>query len=189
MSRIGKKLINLPEDIDYSLVGNKISLSGKMGSLSLELPPSLKIEVKNRQVAITRLADGQKNRMLHGTFRQLLANNLKGVREGWQKELEVKGTGFRVNLEGSDLVLNLGFSHPVRVTPPAGINFEVKENFLTVRGVDKAQVGLMADKIRRIYLPDAYKGKGIRYLGEQITLKPGKAAKVGVTGGAAAPAK
>jgi len=189
MSRIGKKLISMPEGVTYNFEGSKISLTGKLGSLSLQLPPSLKVEIRDRQIFVSRLADDKKSKMMHGTYRQLLANILKGVMEGWKKELEVRGTGFRVGLEGDDLVFNLGFSHPVKIVPPEGIKFEVKENILTVMGLDKAKVGLVADKIRKIYLPDAYKGKGIRYLGEHVVLKPGKAAKAGVAGATTVSAK
>jgi len=187
MSKIGQKPIVVPEGSRLVLRGTGLSVSGPLGEINFDFPPELKLEQKENLVMIGRKSEGKKEKMLHGTFRQLIANALKGVNQGWRKDLEVKGVGFRVRLEGEDLILTLGFSHPVKVSPTKGIKFEVSENKIGVWGIDKAKVGLIADKIKRIYPPDAYKGKGIRYFGEQVILKPGKAAKAGV--GAAGGAK
>jgi len=181
MSKIGKKQIFIPSEVKIELEGEKIKISGPLGQISFKIPVELKAELKENQLKIVKLTDLEQAKMLHGTFRQLVFNAIKGVKEGWKKELEVKGTGFKANLEGESLVLSLGFSHPVKVAPAEGIKFEVEENKITVIGVDKAKVGLVADQIKRIYPPDAYKGKGIRYLGEKIILKPGKSAKAGST--------
>lgn len=179
MSKIGRKPIVIPQNCSFVLKEGEVDISGPVGGINLETPKGLKVEVRQNSVWVERMGDEKKLKMLHGCFRQILANAIQGVVEGWSKELEVKGTGFKVNLEGKDLILNLGFSHPVKFSPPQGLNFEVKENKIKIKGVDRAKVGLVAEKIRRVYPPDPYKGKGIRYLGEQITLKPGKAAKIG----------
>lgn len=179
MSKIGKKPIIVPSSVKIELKGEEIKISGQLGEITFKIPNGLKIKSIGSQLLLTRLTEERQTRMLHGTFRQLFFNAIKGVTEGWEKQLEVRGIGFRANLEGENLVLSLGFSHPVKLVPPEGIKFEVKENKITVTGVDKAKVGLQADKLRRIYPPDSYKGKGIRYAGEEIILKPGKTAKVG----------
>jgi large subunit ribosomal protein L6 len=189
MSRIGKKAVFIPEGVTLKVDGNQVMVSGKLGNLDLTLPAILKIEVKDKEILVSCPSEEKKDQMLHGTFRQYLANMIKGVTEGWKKDLEVRGVGYRVNLEGENLIFNLGYSHPVKAVPPKGIKYEVKENVVSVFGLDKASVGLEADRIRRIAPPDMYKGKGIRYLGEVINLKPGKAVKAGAAAGAAAPGK
>lgn len=187
MSRIGKKPITILTEAKVEIKPGEITVSGKEGNLTLTIPTGLKLDLKDNQILVSRLNEEEQTRMSHGTFRQLISNALKGTTEGWRKELEVKGTGFRVNLEGDSLVLNLGFSHPVKVSPFPGIKFECKENRFSVIGSDKAQVGIQSDRIKKISPPDAYKGKGIRYVDEKITLKPGKSAKAGAGAGAAAP--
>lgn len=179
MSRLGKKPILIPEGATVNINGQLISVFGQFGALEFKIPEELKAEIKDGVFFVRGKDMSSLTKMLHGTWHQLLGNSFKGVSEGWRKELEVKGTGFRVVLEGESLVLNLGFSHPVKVDPVKGIKFEVKEAKISVIGPDKSLVGLIADKIRKIYPPDAYKGKGIRYVNEKITLKPGKSAKVG----------
>lgn len=179
MSKIGKKPINVPANCQISQQGEELSVSGPLGKVNVRLPNGLGTEKKESAISLMVKVDEERVKTLQGTFRQILANAVKGVTEGWSKELEVKGTGFKASLEGADLVLNLGFSHPVRLTPAEGVKFEVKENKIKVLGADKDKVGLTAAKIRQVCPPDSYKGKGVRYLGEQITLKPGKAAKVG----------
>lgn len=183
MSKIGKKPILIPEKIKLEMKDSSLMVEGPLGTLKVNIPSVLKVETKENQLLLLRLKDDKKAKMLHGTIRQLINNAIKGVTEGWKKELEVKGTGFRVGLENEVLVLNLGFSHPVMVKPPLGIKFEAKEGKISVFGPDKALVSQVAAKIRRIYPPDAYKGKGIKYLGEQIILKPGKTIKTGATVG------
>lgn len=183
MSKIGKKPIIVPSSVKIELKGEEIKISGQLGEITFKIPNGLKIKSIGSQLLLTRLTEERQTRMLHGTFRQLFFNAIKGVTEGWEKQLEVRGTGFRANLEGENLVLSLGFSHPVKQAPPEGIKFEVKENIITISGIDKAKVGSMADRIRKNYPPDSYKGKGIRYVGEQIVLKPGKSAKAGPLAG------
>lgn len=185
MSKIGQKPINVPEGSKLVLKDKVLTVSGPLGEINLNFPDELSLEQKESLVAVSRKSEHKQAKMLHGTFRQLIANAFQGVNQGWRKDLEVKGVGFKVRLEGEELILTLGFSHPVKISPPEGIKFEVDENKIGVLGIDKAKVGLIADKIRRVYPPDAYKGKGIRYLGERVILKPGKAAKAGVgtTGG------
>jgi len=179
MSKIGKKPVEIPASVKVELDEKEIKFSGPVGQMNLLIPKELKIEINGDLVHILADQKIKEAKMMQGTFRQLIFNALKGVSEGWEKGLEVKGTGFKVNKEGEILVLTLGFSHPVKISPPEGIKFEVKENLIFVRGANKALVGLVADQIRKIYPPDAYKGKGIRYQGEKIILKPGKSAKTG----------
>jgi len=179
MSKIGKKPIDVPAGAKVELDEKEIRVSGPVGQMNFLIPQELKIEIDGNLIHVLADQETKAAKMRHGTFRQLIFNALKGVSEGWEKGLEVKGTGFKVNKEGESLVLTLGFSHPVRVSPPEGIKFDVKENLIFVRGADKALVGLVADQIRKIYPPDAYKGKGIKYQGEKIILKPGKSAKTG----------
>lgn len=188
MSKIGKKPIEIPADVQIKFEGQKVSASGKMGSGEITIPIGLKLEMAENRLQLKKIAQDSQTRMSFGTFRQLIANLIKGVAEGWKKELEVRGTGFRSKLEGEKLVLNIGFSHPVHVDPPEGIKFEANENKISVIGIDKVLVGQVADKLRKIYPPDPYKGKGIRYFGEQISLKPGKTVKAG-SGGATAGGK
>jgi large subunit ribosomal protein L6 len=182
MSRIGKKPVLIPEGVSLQIEGDILVVSGKLGVARLKIPAGVKVQLKENLISIGREHEDRQSIMNQGTFRQLLANLIKGVVEGWQKKLEVKGTGFRAEKQGEDLALTVGFSHQVKISPPAGIKFEVRENKITVTGFDKALVGQTADKIHKIRLPDPYKGKGIKYLDEQLIFKPGKTAKVGVTG-------
>lgn len=183
MSRIGKKIILLSPGANFSLDQNKAAISGPLGEIVLTVPEGLEIKKEENKISIVNHSEEEKTAMMHGTFRQTLFNAIQGVTQGWKKELEVKGTGFKAQLEAENLILNVGFCHPVKVPPPDKIKYEVKENKITIIGPDKVKVGLLADKIRKIYPPDSYKGKGIRYFGEKIVLKPGKAAKVGAVGG------
>lgn len=181
MSRIGKKEIQIPEGVSVDFNGQVVSVSGPKGSLLFHLLPG--VEVKKVDQKIMVKADGTKEtQALHGTVRQRLSNMIKGVDEGWSQMLEVMGTGYRVNLADKKLVFSLGFSHKVEVEPPEGITFQVAENKVTISGVDKVLVGKVAAETRQLKVPDSYKGKGIRYLGERIKLKPGKATKAGGTG-------
>lgn len=180
MSRIGKKPIILSEGVTVELKDRLLTVSGMKGGLSFEIKPQIEVKVVNGQILVSRKKDDTQTRALHGTTRQVIANMVKGVSEGWSKILEVVGTGYRASLQDEKLVLSLGFSHPVEVAPPSRISFSVSGNKITVSGIDKALVGQTAANIRSIRPPDPYKGKGIRYLGEKVKLKPGKAAKIGV---------
>lgn len=183
MSKIGRKPITVPSGVNVEILQDKLIISGPKGSLSLRVPEGIKVEKSDSRVFVSKLIEKEKIKMHYGTTRQLIFNAIKGVNEGWEKELEIRGTGFKAALEEEILVLTLGFSHPVKFEAPPGIKFEVKENKIFVSGTDKETVGLTAEKIRRIYPSDPYKGKGIRYFKEEIILKPGKAAKVGAQTG------
>lgn len=182
MSRIGKKPIKIPAEVQIRSRAGEIVVAGPKGELLVDIPDQIRVTIEDNRILVQRESDQKKVKALHGTIRQLLANAIVGVTEGWEKELEVVGTGYRVAKEGDKLILSLGFSHKVPFEPPSGIVLQVEgQNKIKVAGTDKALVGRTAATIRSIRPPDAYKGKGIRYLGEEIKLKPGKAAK-GITG-------
>ena len=184
MSKIGRKPISVPGEVKVEILQDEVVIIGPKGDVNLRIPSGIKVEKTDSQILVSKLTEEEKIKMFQGTTRQLIYNAIRGVIEDWKKELEIQGTGFKANLEGDTLVLNLGFSHSVRFAAPPGIRFEVKENKISIFGVNKEKVGLTAEKIRKIYPPDPYKGKGIRYEKEEIILKPGKAAKVGAQSGA-----
>jgi large subunit ribosomal protein L6 len=177
MSRLSKKSILIPEGAEIEIQTGLVKANGPQGSLCLKLPGRIKIEKVGTELSVKQEGEDKKNKALAGTIRQLVANMLTGVTRGWEKNLEVVGTGYRPALEGEALVLSLGFSHRVRIPPTPGIKIEISENKIRISGVDKALVGQVAAEIRKVRPPDPYKGKGIRYLGEVLKLKPGKAAK------------
>lgn len=178
MSRIGNKPISIPSGVTVEVNGGKVIVTGPKGVLSFEFAPEIKIEVKNSQAEVVRVKESPKAKSLHGLSRTLLENMILGVTAGWNKGLELVGVGYRASIEGENLVLHIGFSHPVIFPVPAGITFEVKENTkINVSGIDKQLVGETAARIRRIKPPEPYKGKGIRYVGEVVRKKAGKAAK------------
>lgn len=185
MSRIGKKPIKIPEGVTIQIEGGNVSVTGPKGNLSFGFRPEIKVSVSDNSVNVDRVAETAKAKSLHGLSRTLLENMVLGVTAGWNKGLELVGVGYRAVVEGTDLVLNVGFSHPVKFPAPGGITFEVADNTrINVSGRDKQLVGETAAKIRRIRPPEPYKGKGIRYVGEVIRRKAGKAVKaVGATGG------
>lgn len=182
MSKIGKKPIIIPEGVTVSLKDGSLTVVGPKGQLALKLAAKIKVEIKEKEILISRLKGDKQTHANQGTVRQLIANMIQGVKEGWTKVLEIQGTGYRAQIENGKLILSLGFSHPVEVIPPEGVEIEVEKNLIKISGLDKALVGQEAAKIRAIRPPDAYKGKGIRYQGEVIKLKPGKAAKMGAAG-------
>jgi large subunit ribosomal protein L6 len=182
MSKIGKQPIKIPEGVEVSLKEDLLSVAGSGGKLGLKIAPKIKVAIGNKEAIVSRLREDKQTRANQGTIRQLIVNMIQGVKEGWVKNLEIHGTGYRVKLEGEKLILSLGFSHPVEVIPPEGIKFQTEKNLIKVAGIDKALVGREAAKIRAVRPPDVYKGKGIRYQGEKIKLKPGKAAKMGAAG-------
>lgn len=179
MSRIGRQPIPLSGQVKVELQDRRVTVTGPKGQLSRELPPFVTVHLDEGQMVVTRPSDAPKHRAMHGLTRTLLANMVTGVTEGFSKTLEIQGVGYRAQLQGSKLVLSVGYSHPVEVTPPPGISFEVDGNRVTVRGIDKELVGQVAANIRAIRPPEPYKGKGIRYLGEYVRRKAGKAAKGG----------
>ncbi len=182
MSRIGKKPVKIPEGVTISQEGAVITVIGPKGTLTQSFRPEIELVIENGKVLVNRVAETPKAKSLHGLSRTLLENMMQGVSSGWNKGLELVGVGYRASLEGTTLVLTLGFSHPVKVVPPPGIVFEVMENVrINVKGVDKQQVGEIAAQIRRVKPPEPYKGKGIRYIGEVVRRKAGKAAKAAGT--------
>jgi large subunit ribosomal protein L6 len=184
MSRIGRLPIKLPTGVDCKVEGNVVKVKGAKGSLERPLPPHVKVELKDKAVHVTRESDERLSRSMHGLARTLINNMVVGVSEGYSKQLNIVGVGFKVELKGKDLLMQLGFSHPVNFAAPTGIQFEVdaKKNCITVKGIDKESVGQTSANIRNLKPPEPYKGKGIMYAGEILIRKAGKAA-VGATGG------
>ncbi|WP_261167072.1 50S ribosomal protein L6 [Microbacterium sp. Marseille-Q6965] len=178
MSRIGRLPIDIPAGVTVTVDGQQVAVKGPKGELSLTVAKPIEVKVEENQVLVTRPDDERESRSLHGLTRTLINNNIIGVTEGYSKGLEVVGTGYRVAQKGSAIEFALGFSHPVTVEPPAGITFTVEgNNKLTVSGIDKQAVGEVAANIRKIRKPEPYKGKGVRYAGEQVRRKAGKAGK------------
>jgi len=182
MSRISKIPISIPSNVNVSVSGNNVKVSGPKGDLMWTTPYEMVVEVNNGKVFVSSQALEVDN--LLGLTRSLLFNMVKGVDEGWTKTLELNGTGYRANVAGNSLNLALGFSHPVVIEAPKGIAFVVKENKITVSGSDKSLVGEIAAKIRSLRPVDPYKAKGFKYEGEVVIKKAGKAAKAGATAGA-----
>ncbi len=175
MSRIGKVPIAVPEGVQVDIQGNKVTVRGPRGTLSRELHPDMKIERQDSNLVVSRPTDGRIHRSLHGLTRSLVANMVEGVTNGFSRRLEVAGVGYRAQLVGKDVVLQVGFSHPVQVEAPEGITLVVEgNNRIVVSGMDKQMVGETAAQIRRIKPPEPYKGKGIKFAEEQVRRKVGK---------------
>lgn len=178
MSRIGKQPIPVPSGVEVKIDGSTVTCKGPKGELSRTFTDILTIVVEDGAVVVTRPDDSREAKSMHGLTRTLIANMVTGVSEGFFKNLEIVGVGYRAQLKGSDLELALGFSHPVLITPEPGITFEVPApTKITVRGIDKQRVGQIASEIRAWRKPEPYKGKGVRYEGEYVRRKLGKAAK------------
>ena len=178
MSRIGRKPIRVPSGVDITLDNTVITVKGPKGTLTRELHKDMKVTVENNEITVVRPSDNKTHRSLHGTTRSVVSNMVSGVTEGFAKSLELVGVGYRASKSGDKIVLNVGYSHPVEITPEAGIEFEVPSNTkIIVRGIDKERVGAYAAKIRSVREPEPYKGKGIKYEGERIIRKEGKAGK------------
>jgi len=179
MSRIGNSPIAVPSGVDVNINGSSVVVKGPKGSLSRELIGGISLRQEDGQIIVERPNDERESRSLHGLSRALVNNMVVGVTEGFVKELEIVGVGYRAELKGpSALRLNLGFSHPVDVEAPEGVSFEVPaQTRIIVKGIDKEAVGQVAANIRSIRKPEPYKGKGVRYLGEKILRKAGKAGK------------
>ncbi len=176
MSRIGRMPISIPKGVSLEVRPGEVRVKGPKGELSVPVDPDLKVVVEGEEARVERPSDARRHRALHGLTRTLIANAVTGVTQGYVKELEIKGIGYRAKLAGNKLELSVGFSHPVVFEPPEGIKIEVPEpTKIRVSGIDKQKVGQVAANIRAIRPPDAYKGKGIRYAGEVVRLKPGKA--------------
>ncbi len=176
MSRVGKKPIEIPENVEVKIEGQKVIIKGLKGELSREIRPEIKVEVKNNQIFVLPKEETKKTKAFWGLTRTLLANMIKGVTEGYEKKLEIEGLGFKALVEGEDLKLLVGFTHPVKIKAPQDIKFLVEKNVITVSGIDKEKVGLIAAMIRKVKPPEPYKGKGIRYQGEIVRRKAGKKA-------------
>ena len=178
MSRIGRKPITIPAGVDVKLDGNKITVKGSKGELSYEFNSDITVAVEGSEIIVTRPSDDKEHRALHGLTRTLIANMIIGVSEGYSKTLEINGVGYRAQKQGNNLVMNLGFSHQVIVPEIAGITIEVPgPNQVIISGADKQLVGQFAADVRKKRPPEPYKGKGIKYAGEYIRRKEGKAAK------------
>jgi large subunit ribosomal protein L6 len=178
VSRIGKQPIPVPSGVEVKIDGSTVSVKGPKGELSGTYNDQISIKMEDGTIVVERPDDSRESRSLHGLTRTLISNMVVGVSEGYAKNLEIVGVGYRATLKGSDLELALGFSHPVVVTPESGITFEVPApTKITVRGIDKQRVGQVAADIRKWRKPEPYKGKGVRYEGEYVRRKLGKAAK------------
>jgi large subunit ribosomal protein L6 len=178
MSRIGRQPIAIPGGVEIAIEGSRVSVTGPKGALDRTFHRDMRILMEDGSLRVERPSDERSHRSLHGLTRSLIANMVEGVTNGFEKRLEIVGVGYRAALKGSDLELAVGFSHPVVFRPPSGIEFEVPaQNRIVVRGIDKQQVGEVAAEIRKVRKPEPYKGKGIRYEGEYVRKKAGKAAK------------
>jgi large subunit ribosomal protein L6 len=178
MSRIGKMPVTVPSGVDVKVDGVQVTVKGSKGELSREFTDRVSFSMDDGVITVAREDDTRESRALHGLSRALLANMVEGVSEGFSKVLEIQGVGYRASLKGSDIELLVGYSHPVNVKAPKGITFEVPEpTRIIVSGIDKEQVGQVAADIRKVRPPEPYKGKGIRYEGEYVRRKAGKAGK------------
>jgi large subunit ribosomal protein L6 len=178
MSRIGKMPVTVPSGVDVKVDGTQVTVKGSKGELSREFTDRVSFTMDDGVITVAREDDTRESRALHGLSRALLSNMVVGVSEGFSKVLEIQGVGYRASLKGSDIELLVGFSHPVNVKAPKGITFDVPEpTRIIVTGIDKEQVGQVAADIRKVRPPEPYKGKGIRYSGEYVRRKAGKAGK------------
>ncbi|WP_342513672.1 50S ribosomal protein L6 [Sporosarcina sp. FSL K6-1522] len=179
MSRIGKKPIVVPENVTVTIAENNfVTVKGPKGELTNTFNSDIKIEQEGNVITLVRPSESKEHRSIHGTTRSLLDNMVVGVSQGFERKLELVGVGYRAQLQGTKLVLNVGYSHPVEFTPEAGVEVEVPANTkITVRGINKERVGALASNIRQVRPPEPYKGKGIRYEGEHVRRKEGKTGK------------
>lgn len=182
MSRIGKMPVEVPKQVTVDISGSTVTVNGPKGTLTRTFHPDIQIRMDDGHIIVSRPSDHRTHRALHGLTRALIANMVQGVSEGFRRQLVIEGVGYRAETRGRNLVLNVGYSHPVEITPPEGVQITVERGAknLTVEGIDKEVVGEVAAKIRAVRPPEPYKGKGIRYADEYVRRKPGKAGKVGV---------
>ena len=177
MSRIGRQPIPVPANVNIAIDPGRVMVNGPLGELTQQVPTRMTVERRDDELVVTRPTDRGEDRALHGLTRSLIANMVEGVTKGFEKKLEIQGVGYRAALKGTALELNVGYSHPVVVDAPQGITFEVPApTQISVKGVDKQQVGEIAAEIRKVRPPEPYKGKGIRYEGEYVRRKVGKRA-------------
>jgi large subunit ribosomal protein L6 len=175
MSRIGKKPIIIPKEAKVEISGRTVSVEGAKGKLARQMPNRISAEIKDGKILVSRASDNRTDRALHGLSRVLIVNMIKGVTDGYSKQLEIVGTGFRAEIKGNNLTMQLGFSHPVIFPVPEGVNIQTpKQTQIVVSGIDKEKIGEVAARIHRIFPPEPYKGKGIRYTGEYVKKKIGK---------------
>jgi len=186
MSRIGKKPLAIPAGVKITLSGNTVNIEGPKGKLSYTMDPRFKTEMKDNSIIFTRPSDSKQDKATHGLIRSLVKNMIVGVTEGYKKDLEITGVGFKAQIQGKVLNLQLSFSHPINYSIPEGITVETpKPNLIAIKGIDKAKVGKVAAEIRDYYRPEPYKGKGIKYAGEHVRRKAGKAVAGATAGGGA----
>lgn len=180
MSRIGRLPVEVPSGVDVKINGSHIKIKGPKGEMEFTFSPSINLSFGDGEIKVTRPSDVREMRSLHGTTRSLIQNMIIGVTDGFQKELQLVGVGYRAAMQGKNLVLNVGYSHSVEIEPPPGIDFEVGDRAqqIFITGIDKQKVGQVAADIRKVRKPEPYKGKGIRYKDERIRRKAGKAGKV-----------
>jgi len=178
MSRIGKQPIEIPAGVKISMNGQDCVIEGPKGKLEQFIHENANVNVDGNTLTVERKDDSKESRSMHGLYRSLLSNMIEGVTKGYEKKLEIVGVGYRAALKGKNLDISLGFSHPVEIAPPAGIEFDVEgQQKIVVKGIDKQLVGQVAADIRKLRKPEPYKGKGVRYEGERIIRKAGKAGK------------
>jgi large subunit ribosomal protein L6 len=174
MSRLGKKPISIPSGVEVKQEGGKVIVKGPKGELSREIRPEIKVEIKDKEIIVSPKIETKKTGAYWGLTRSLIFNMIEGVVKGYEKKLKIQGLGYKASMKGKNLVLKVGFSHPVEVEEMEGIEMDVKGNIITVSGISKEKVGLRAAQIRKVKPPEPYKGKGIRYLDEQVKRKVGK---------------
>ena len=177
MSRIGTQPVIIPQEVEVEINGRRFRVKGPKGELEKVMPMELELTRTDGSILIKKKSNNKRSKSLHGTFRALISNMVKGVTEGWEKELELVGTGYRAEVKDDRLILTVGYSHPVEVRAVGGINFKVEKTKITVSGIDKEKVGHIAAVVRAVRPPEPYKGKGIKYLDEVVRRKAGKAAK------------
>ncbi len=179
MSRIGIKPISIPEGVTVELTPTRATARGPLGELSLELPHTLSVKLTDGRLIVSRLNNIMLTRSLHGTIRSLIKNIISGVTDGFTKQLEMIGIGYRAAIEDKTLILQVGFTHPVRIDIPDSLAVKIDKNVISVTGIDKQEVGQFCAELRHVRPPEPYKGKGIRYYGEKVRMKQGKATKTG----------
>lgn len=181
MSRIGKQPIPIPDKVQVTIDGTAVTVKGPKGELFHKFPVDMTIKQEDGQIVVTRPTDQRHHRALHGMTRALIANMVTGVSDGFERVLTIEGVGYRAEMEGKTLVMHVGYSHPVPVEPPDNVEFVVEDrgHLIRIRGIDKQVVGELAANIRKLRPPEPYKGKGVRYEGEHVRRKAGKAGKVG----------
>jgi large subunit ribosomal protein L6 len=182
MSRIGKQPVPIPANVTVTIKGSEVTVKGPQGELKRRFDPDMKIEQDDGQIVVSRPTDQRRHRALHGLTRALISNMVIGVNEGYERRLEIIGTGYRAEMQGEDLKLSLGYSHDIVVVPPPGVKFQIEDRgkLIILTAVDKELIGQVAADIRKLRPPEPYQGKGIRYLGEYVRQKAGKAGKIGI---------